>query len=115
MHTLPRAHFQTRIFKRTDFALLQNAKGQLEAQVRSLSDNLAAEKECADNAKKELLLEQSKKAKTTACTVTKEIKQERNGYLEEIAKRDADIRKLKDTATAVQIQMSNVDKERYKK
>ena len=42
------------------------------------------------------------------------MEQERKGYLEEIAKRDADIRELKDTAIAVQ--MSNVDKEgMYKK
>ena len=89
-------------------------KGQLEAQVRSLTKNLAAEKERADNLEKELLEEQSKSAKTAASTVTREMKQERKGYLEEIANRDADIRELKDTATAVQ--MSNVDKEgTYKK
>ena len=89
-------------------------KGQLEAQVRSLTKNLAAEKERADNLEKELLEEQSKRAKTAASTVTREMEQERKGYLEEIANRDADIRELKDTATAVQ--MSNVDKEgTYKK
>ena len=89
-------------------------KGQLEAQVRSLTKNLAAEKERADNLEKELLEEQSKRAKTAACTVTKEMEQERKGYLGEIANRDADIRELKDTATAVQL--SNFDKERtYKK
>ena len=48
-------------------------KGQLEAQVRSLTKNLAAEKERADNLEKELLEEQSKRAKTAACTVTKEM------------------------------------------
>ena len=36
------------------------------------------------------------------------MERERNGYLEQIAKRDADIQELKDTATAVQL--SNVDK-----
>ena len=85
-------------------------KRQLEAQVRSLTKNLAAEKERADNLEKELLEEQSKRAKTAACTVTKEMEQERKGYLEQIVKRDADIQELKDTATAVQL--SNVDKER---
>ena len=45
-------------------------KRQLEAQVRSLTENLAAEKERADYSEKELLLEQSKRAKTAACTVT---------------------------------------------
>jgi hypothetical protein len=59
--------------------------------------------------RKQLLLEQSKRAKTAACTVTREMEQERNDYLEETAKRDANIRELKDTATAVQ--MSIVDKE----
>ena len=53
--------------------------------MRSLTKNLAAEKECADNTEKQLLLEQSKRAKTAASTVTREMEQERKGYLEEIA------------------------------
>ena len=64
---------------------------QFSFWARSLTEKLVAEEERADNAEKELMLDQNKRSKTAAYTATRKIEQERNGYLGEIAKRDADI------------------------
>ena len=57
-------------------------KGQLEAQVRPLSENLAAEKELADNAEKEMLLQQTKRSRGQRLQPARdwEMDQECNGF-----------------------------------
>ena len=95
---------------RNYFSEQASKKGQLEDQARSLTADLVAEKERADKAEKDLLLLQRKRAKTSAQSVAREMQVERDGYLGQIAKLDADIRELRDIAVAVQ--MCNADKEK---